>query len=146
MICAGGFDPRRGGRNMGKMFGVGTYFAHNSSKADIYSQPEQEPALTYTDGLQCVFLARVCLGEPFYATRKSVTPAAMSALMMPPDRADQAVPCDSVVGEVQGGQPPGEEGYVMFREYVIYHTNQAIPEYLIYYKHKDSCRCSKCVE
>jgi hypothetical protein len=34
---------------------------------------------------------------------------------------------------------------VMFREYIVYDTNQAIPEYLIWYKHKVCCVCSKCV-
>ena len=36
-ICAGGFDPQRGGEGAGRMFGVATYFATTSSKSDIYT-------------------------------------------------------------------------------------------------------------
>jgi hypothetical protein len=31
-----------------------------------------------------------------------------------------------------------------FREYIVYDRTQAIPEYLIWYKHTASCQCSQC--
>ena len=46
-----GLDPRRGGENFGKMFGVGTYLATNSSKSDIYTKPNAA-------GERCVLVVR----------------------------------------------------------------------------------------
>ena len=51
-----GLDPRYGGERTGKLFGVGTYFASNSSKADIYTTPT-------STGERCQLVVRVCLGE-----------------------------------------------------------------------------------
>ncbi|KAL8453877.1 hypothetical protein Emag_001685 [Eimeria magna] len=39
LIALSGFDFRRGGENGGKLFGVGTYFSPNASKADLYARP-----------------------------------------------------------------------------------------------------------
>ncbi|KAL8437167.1 hypothetical protein ACSSS7_001146 [Eimeria intestinalis] len=41
LIALSGFDFRRGGENGGKLFGVGTYFAPNASKADVYARPAE---------------------------------------------------------------------------------------------------------
>jgi hypothetical protein len=133
-ICGSGFDPRRAGSTAGMMFGMGTYFAHNSSKADLYAKPTASQP-----GLRCVFLTRVCLGEPFFCTRNSMGAEDMRELKMPPERPDKRGPCNSVVGETQSA-----EGHVMFREYIVYDRNQAVPEFLIWYKHKVDCECSQC--
>jgi hypothetical protein len=91
------------------MFGMGTYFAHNSSKADIYTNPGREEDLG--EDLRCMFLTRVCLGEPFYCTRESMPDRLkMRQLAMPPERPDKLGPCDSVVGETTTAG-----GHVMFR-------------------------------
>lgn len=34
-----GLDPRYAGTHSGKMFGVGSYLASNSSKSDLYTEP-----------------------------------------------------------------------------------------------------------
>jgi hypothetical protein len=54
-----GLDPRRGGQNRGRMFGQGSYFASSASKSDNYTVPNQQ-------GLRCLLVARVCLGEPYH--------------------------------------------------------------------------------
>ncbi|KAL8447901.1 hypothetical protein Emed_004196 [Eimeria media] len=41
LIALSGFDFRRGGENGGKLFGVGTYFSPNASKADLYARPAE---------------------------------------------------------------------------------------------------------
>jgi large subunit ribosomal protein L40e len=128
-ICEGGFDPRRGGANAGKMFGTGTYFAENASKADRYSEPSGGAA----GGERSVLMARVCLG----ATH--VTRVSMPTATMPPDRQDGKAPLDSVTAEkaTQGGA-------VDLREYVVYTASQALPEYRIWYKHDQRCECARC--
>eukprot|EP01048_Picozoa_sp_COSAG05_P016077 COSAG05_NODE_2023_length_3681_cov_2.114182_4_plen_116_part_00 len=46
------------------MFGVGSYFASNSSKSDNYTKPAGP------GGLRCLLVVRVCLGEPYKAKHK----------------------------------------------------------------------------
>ncbi|KAL8434252.1 hypothetical protein Efla_002017 [Eimeria flavescens] len=41
LVALSGFDFRRGGENGGKLFGVGTYFSPNASKADLYARPAE---------------------------------------------------------------------------------------------------------
>ncbi|KAL8271260.1 hypothetical protein Esti_004826 [Eimeria stiedai] len=41
LIALSGFDFRRGGENGGKLFGIGTYFSPNASKADLYARPAE---------------------------------------------------------------------------------------------------------
>jgi hypothetical protein len=125
-ICRGGFDPRRGGTNAGKMFGVGSYFAENASKSDRYAEPNG-------DNEHCMVVARVCLG----ATH--MTKDACWDFTMPPDRSDGNGPLDSVTAEKRtaGGQ-------VDHREYMTYNKAQALPEYCIWYVHESTCQCVRC--
>ena len=60
IISTQGFDPRIS-RSEGH-YGMGTYFARQACKALRYAK--QEP-----DGLYTLIVARVVLGEPYYATR-----------------------------------------------------------------------------
>ena len=124
-----GFDPRRAGTNMGKMFGMGTYLASNSSKSDIYTEPN-------SDGERCLLVVRACLGEPHKAS------AADPSLVKPPDRDDDhgnkgALNC--VVGLTQA-----QGGVLQHPEYIVYTGAQTLPEYAVWYKHKDTCRCTHC--
>ena len=43
-----GFDPRLAGTGTAKMFGLGTYFACKSSKADIYTEPNDAGSVAFT--------------------------------------------------------------------------------------------------
>jgi hypothetical protein len=133
-ICTGGFDPRRGGTSAGKLFGVGAYFAENSSKADRYT----EPAEGRIGGERQMLVARVCLG----ATH--ITATQMTTATMPPERPDGKAPLDSVTAEMRD-PPQGRNGVVDFREYIVYQGAQALPEYCITYVHEQGCRCARCV-
>jgi hypothetical protein len=55
--CEVGFDPRRGGTNAGKLFGVGAYFVESASKSDRYTTAGAVRGGGKT--VQCVLLARV---------------------------------------------------------------------------------------
>jgi ubiquitin len=132
-ICTGGFDPRRGGTSAGKLFGVGSYFAENASKADRYSEANAE-------GERQMLVARVCLGTTH------MTETAMQNATMPPERSDGKAPLDSVTAEKNDPSPgSGKKGVVDHREYIVYKGTQAFPEYCIWYVHDDTCQCARCV-
>lgn len=122
-----GLDPRYAGTNRGKLFGIGTYLASNSSKSDLYTKPNAK-------GERCLLLVRAALGEPARLTSPS------PHLLMPPEREDQRGPLSSVVGMTS---PEG--GRLQHREYVVYHTAHTLPQYAIWYKHSNGCGCTNCV-
>ena len=105
-----GLDPRRGGENFGKLFGVGTYLATNSSKSDIYTKPNAA-------GERCVLVVRTVLGEPHK------TKVAMPTVNKPPDRPDGRGPLNSVVALTQA-----EGGCVEHPEFIVYKEAQTLPE------------------
>lgn len=129
-ICRAGFDPRRGGQQAGKMFGRGSYFAENFSKADLYAGPE--PFVCCKEEI-CVLIVRVALGES-YGTEE-----AMPDIMLPPDREDADHPYDSVWAKTRD-----DGGSVDHREYVIYNGAQALPSFRVWYSHKGHCACARC--
>ena len=57
----------------------------------------------------------------------------------PPDRRDGTVPLSSVVGVTQA-----ERGMLAHREYIVYREAQALPQYAIWCRHKEGCRCTHC--
>ena len=105
-----GLDPRRGGENAGKMFGVGTYLATNASKSDIYTKPNAE-------GERCVVVVRAALGE---AHRTKVP---MRNANKPPDRSDGRGPLNSVVALTQAAG-----GCVEHPEFIVYKEAQTLPQ------------------
>ena len=116
------------------MFGVGTYFAENASKADRYTWS----ALQERTQERCMLVARVCLGSTH------ITPIAMQAATIPPDRPDgSGNPLDSVTAEKRN-RGTGLGGAVDLREYVVYDKGQALPEYKIWYAHVGHCECAQC--
>ena len=121
-----GLDPRYAGKHRGKMFGAGVYFATNSSKSDNYTKPDAQ-------GLRCLLVVRVCLGEPHRADQKDHT------IKLPPDRADSRGPKNSVIGLVEA-----EGGPLKFREYVVYKETQSLPQFAIWYRHSEGCQCTHC--
>ena len=121
-----GADPRRGGTNRGKMFGLGTYLACKSSKSDLYTEPDRT-------GERCILVLRTCLGEPFKATKGD------STMTLPPGRADCTWDLDSVVGLTTA-----EGGKLQYPEYVVYKGSQTLPQYSIRYRHGAHCWCTHC--
>ena len=72
-ICKGGFNPQHGGETTGKLFGVASYFASNSSKADDYTEERAMMLPKYSQ--RTLVVARVALGEAFRATQPMDTAA-----------------------------------------------------------------------
>ena len=105
-----GLDPRRGGENAGKLFGVGTYLATNSSKSDIYTKPSAA-------GERCVLVVRAALGEP----HRTAVP--MPKANKPPDRSDGRGPLNSVVALTHA-----QGGCVEHPEYIVYKETQTLPQ------------------
>ena len=122
-----GLDERRGGEHFGKLFGRGVYFASNSSKSDIYTEPSTD------DGCRCVFVMRVCLGEAY------LTEEPMGESQRPPERMDDRGPLNSVVALTWE-----EGGCVEYPECIVYNGRQALPEFAIWYRHADNCWCTHC--
>eukprot|EP00418_Pyrodinium_bahamense_P050546 CAMPEP_0179164260 /NCGR_PEP_ID=MMETSP0796-20121207/80598_1 /TAXON_ID=73915 /ORGANISM="Pyrodinium bahamense, Strain pbaha01" /LENGTH=165 /DNA_ID=CAMNT_0020866685 /DNA_START=29 /DNA_END=523 /DNA_ORIENTATION=- len=119
-IISEGFDPSRSsGRNL---FGKGTYFAENASKADYYHASAKPGQVVQ------ILLARVALGNA-YVARQALPPT----LSCPPD-SGAALPFDSVIGEKRE-----QGGVVDHREYVIYDRYQALPAYIVEYRHRSAC-------
>ena len=121
-----GLDPRRAGGHFGKLYGFAVYLAANSSKSDIYTEPNAA-------GERCVLVVRVCLGEAHLAKQ------AMPQALMPPERPDGRGPLNSVLAltHVQGG-------VVEHPEYMVYKDSQCLPMFAIWYKHRSACGCTHC--
>ncbi|XP_029310425.1 protein mono-ADP-ribosyltransferase PARP15-like [Cottoperca gobio] len=109
-IMRNGFNSRFSGQNA-TSFGHGTYFAVKASYSakHTYSKPA-------ADGSQLIFVARVLTG--IYTQGKS-------DMRMPPHRSDQQGHdrYDSVVDSMDNPTM-----------YVVFHDNQAYPDYLITFK------------
>lgn len=106
-ICESGFDTRAASSQC--RYGEGTYFSTHSCKAHQYTDKNK-------DGLRCIILTRVLLGEPLYATK--------------PMQGTQTLPsfAHSVVAEVRH-----TEGGQQHREFVLFDRDQCYPELLIYF-------------
>jgi hypothetical protein len=125
-VCKQGLDPRRGGTNVGKMFGVGTYLADLSSKSDIYTTPNDQ-------GERCLLWVRACLGEAYQADKRN------QDMTIPPERDDRKGPLNSVVALTKD-----EGGAVEHREFIVYKESQLLPQYAVWYKHRSACVCTHC--
>lgn len=126
-ICEQGGDPRRAGTHAGTLFGNGFYLATNSSKADIYTDLNDQRE-------RCVFVMRACLGEVF----ETLVPM-QTTVRAPADH-------DSVRALTgthwRHNQPV--IGTVEHPEFIVYKSEQLLPEYLITYRHRDECKCTHC--
>ncbi|CAE8682533.1 unnamed protein product [Polarella glacialis] len=131
-ICKGGFDPRRGGEGVGAMFGLATYFAINASKSDIYTEEFARRLQRSTQ--RTMIVARVALGAGFRTCEPQ------RKWSRPPDGPD-GLPFDSVwAANVASG------GCVDHVEVMIYDKSQAMPLFLVDYRHTDQCRCAECLK
>jgi len=129
-ICKGGFNPQRGGETTGKLFGVASYFAANSSKADDYTEERSHPLPK--SAKRTIVVARVALGEALRVTQP--TPQATR----PPDGQD-CLELDAVWADSRG-----EGGCVDHIEVMVYSEAQALPIALVDYRHTPSCWCAFC--
>ena len=77
---------------------------------------------------------RSVLGEP--ARLK----AADTSLLKPPEREDGIGPLSSVVGLTRAAG-----GILEHPEYIVYDKAHTLPQYAIWYKHAQGCRCTNCV-
>ncbi|CAE8638109.1 unnamed protein product [Polarella glacialis] len=131
-ICKGGFDPRRGGEGVGAMFGTATYFAINASKSDIYT--EEFARRRQRSAQRTMIVARVALGTCLR------TGEPQQKWSRPPDGPD-GLPFDSVwAANAASG------GCVDHVEVMIYDKSQAIPMFLVDYRHTEQCRCAECLK
>eukprot|EP00928_Gymnodinium_smaydae_P090093 TRINITY_DN7394_c0_g1_i1.p1 TRINITY_DN7394_c0_g1~~TRINITY_DN7394_c0_g1_i1.p1 ORF type:complete len:687 (-),score=121.25 TRINITY_DN7394_c0_g1_i1:125-2185(-) len=115
-IAREGFDPQRGGESFGKMFGTGTYFAHNASKC-----------MLYTKNHGVIIVARVLLGNPH--CQKERCPQRSR----PPDNFTSLI-----------AMTRAEGGSVDHREYIVFDKQKALPLYVVRIKHLEECKCHLC--
>ncbi|XP_063409299.1 uncharacterized protein LOC134692726 isoform X2 [Mytilus trossulus] len=113
-----GLDDRLGGDKA--MFGRGIYAAESSTKADQYADSasnRQSPG-------RKMLLMRMLLGDMFVTSKpeKFVTPPCASCLKSNCTKGHH-IPFDSVVAD----------GTWLFREFIVYRSEQCYPEYLITY-------------
>lgn len=119
-----GFQLARSGDRNGRFFGREIYFSDFPSKADTYVD-------VGPDGSRCLLITQVCLGEVLLARK------AMPCLEA--GTSDDFQLFDSVLGEDKQHQ-----GVLDHREFVIYHDSQALPRYLLWYRHCQDCTCFRC--
>jgi len=135
-ILREGLDPQRGGESAGSMFGKGTYFAENASKADMYTTCDlctgTSRECRHPTGQRCMMLAQVLLGSSY-----------------PVQQADSH---RTRAREREGGGVYDSHtalkkdlgGCVDHMEYVIFRDRMALVRFLIYYRHAASCNCKDC--
>lgn len=125
-ICKAGFDPRRAGEAAGKIFGLATYFAVNSSKSDMYTDWSSRLPRSAE---RKVILARLVLGRSLRVT------AACGDWTRPPDGYDSIWADSRDTG-----------GCVDHREIMVYTQQQALPLFVITYVHECPTTelCSEC--
>eukprot|EP00928_Gymnodinium_smaydae_P026540 TRINITY_DN20811_c0_g1_i1.p1 TRINITY_DN20811_c0_g1~~TRINITY_DN20811_c0_g1_i1.p1 ORF type:complete len:623 (+),score=50.09 TRINITY_DN20811_c0_g1_i1:185-2053(+) len=130
-IESDGFDPRRGGSFVGKMFGVGTYLAEHASKSDLYG--DGDPKGNAQGREHCLLFVKALLGRAHYTKIK------LETATKPPDDSD-GKPLDSVVALTEA-----EGGCVKLREYIVYKPTQVLPLCRVVYRHLPECKCCRCI-
>ena len=126
-ITRGGFDPRRGGEATGRMFGHATYFALHASKVDFNASRKG------SENTRCIVASRVCLGNAFVAKHE------LPGTLRPPEGFDSVVATTCFASSTL-------RGCVDLPEAMVYSEGQALPEYIVEYRHTDDCACHRCGE
>ncbi|UJR17101.1 hypothetical protein I4U23_003998 [Adineta vaga] len=137
-----GYDPRVS--SVMGMFGGGFYLAENSSKSNQYIPCPgcRKNAIFYGEGCSCgdeeeielsMLLYRVSLGDVHIAKIYEKTiyrGQEKSPIRRPPMKENSLGLYDSVMGEskTHGGNA------LQYREFILYETGQAYPEYIIRFK------------
>ena len=119
IVAHHGFDERVA--KLDGLYGAGIYFANQSCKAAQYAK---DP------GVKTLIVARVALGDPYYADSTWRSYGTLSASRRPPDRprADKAkgLTYDSIVANESRTQ--------IHREFMLYDRRQAYPEYIVRFR------------
>ena len=129
-ICQDGLNPQRGGENTGKLFGVASYYAINSSKSDAYTEDRHKPL--HPNAVRTIIVARAALGESFCALRP------MPKAKRPPDNS-WGSEFDSVWADTRLNH-----GCVDHVEVMVYNEAQSLPIALVDYVHETDCSCALC--
>lgn len=119
-ILEQGFDFRLANDGM---FGKGTYFAENSSKSNLYIASKGKT--------KKMLICRVALGRPYVV--------AYAWKFLRPPKKDESLwifwkeknNFHSILGDSKKFKPTSPLNY---REFVIYHTDQAYPQYVVEYR------------
>ena len=135
-IHKGGFDPLRGGEGAGKLFGAGTYFTPCFSKADLYTDPDRHKPVCKR-AARHVMVAKVIVGN-FHLDKHGDHDS--QGRRRPPDDRDTGMSLDSVLAATRK-----EGGAVDLPEAVIFHSQQALPMFIITYRHAENCPCHMCL-
>jgi hypothetical protein len=101
------------------LYGAGSYFADASSKSQQYARPN-------TNGHYCMLYCRVVMGSPYMTDRQH------NGKRRPPDNsafAQIGIPHDSIMAE----SGVANQGIQINNEYVVFNSDQAYPEYIIWY-------------
>lgn len=117
-ICDSDFVLNLAGKNAGSLYGPGIYFAEASSKADEYATDDQEGIY---QGMFAMLIARVACGNIRYCD--AVVPPVQDLV----DSVAKARTHHSVLGD-------REKCRGTYREFVVFGTHQAYPEYVAIYK------------
>uniref|UniRef100_A0A0G4FZ42 Poly [ADP-ribose] polymerase n=1 Tax=Chromera velia CCMP2878 TaxID=1169474 RepID=A0A0G4FZ42_9ALVE len=128
-VSKDGFDPCRGGEATGSLYGRGTYFAENASKADLYSGPKNLRHRKHSGRMQ-LLLSLVFVGK---RDRRVQPMDVVSQSNRPADG------CDSITAAVRA-----EGGAVDHREFVVFDSKLVVPVFVVTYKHAEGCGCSRC--
>ncbi|KAL9642287.1 hypothetical protein ABK040_007286 [Willaertia magna] len=117
-IIKKGLDPKKS--KIENMFGVGVYFACDSSKSNQYAKCEKHNSSTCFECEKKMFVCRVLLGESYIATKS------LRNITEPPEGKDSVI--------APSEEFDGVKSETRFREYIVYNSDQIYPEYVITYK------------
>jgi len=116
-ICEVDFKQRLAGSSTGMLYGPGTYFTDSCTKADEYCREAQ-------GGLYSMLLCRVVGGRVRYTDEVN------------PDAGLAGLTGDVLHGSFDSVLGDREKCRGTFKEYVIYASDQAYPEFIVMYRRK----------
>lgn len=121
-ICMNDFLLKMAGAHRGTLYGSGVYFAESSSKADEYAEDDKDGIYR---GLYAMLLCRVTLGRLLVTEEVRPDGAKLEAACRGP-----AATHHSVLGD-------REKARGTYREFVLFGTKQAYPEFVVIYRRQD---------
>lgn len=120
-ICSSDFMISSAGSATGALYGKGIYFAECSSKSDEYARDDAQGVY---QGLYAMLLCRVTCGNMLVTKERTPNAAALEARTA-------SGSFHSVLGD-------REQVSGTYREFIVYNSNQAYPEYIIVYRRVDA--------
>jgi hypothetical protein len=118
-ICKSDFMVNLAGSNAGTLYGNGIYFGENSSKSDEYAKEEEDGIYA---GLCAMLLCRVTCGRMYYTDEVNPDRDEIYAKCTGRNRTHQSVLGDRL--KARG----------TYREFVVFDSCQAYPEYVVIYR------------